>query len=87
MQYMQTALMVIQLIPELVKLVDTVESLIPGSGQGAAKLSLLKQWLETIFARTQQAQRTFEEAWPVLQDVIARIVALKNSLGAYKTSK
>lgn len=70
MQYLQIILTVI----EIVKI---VEKLIPESGQGPSKLTLVRTLLE-------QAIGDISGMWPQIEQLIALFVKLSNAAGAFK---
>jgi hypothetical protein len=70
MQYLQIVLTII----EIVKI---VEKLIPESGQGASKLTLVRQLAE-------QAVGDIGNLWPQLEALITSFVKLSNIAGSFK---
>lgn len=67
----------IQMILAVIEIVKLVEKLIPESGQGANKLSLVRQLAE-------QAVGDVTNVWPTLESVIAAFVKLANLAGTFK---
>lgn len=67
----------IQMILAVIELVKLVEKLIPESGQGANKLTLVRQLAE-------QAVGNVTDIWPQLEAVIAAFVKLANLAGTFK---
>ena len=70
MQYLQIVLTII----EIVKI---VEKLIPESGQGANKITLVRQLAE-------QAVGDITAMWPQIEELIASFVKLSNAAGSFK---
>ena len=70
MQYLQIVLTII----EIVKI---VEKLIPESGQGANKITLVRQLAE-------QAVGDITAMWPQIEELIASFVKLSNVAGSFK---
>ena len=70
MQYLQIVLTII----EIVKI---VEKLIPESGQGTNKLTLVRQLAE-------QAIGDISTMWPQLETLVAAFVKLSNVAGSFK---
>lgn len=70
MQYLQIILTVI----ELVKI---VEKIIPESGQGPSKLTLVRQMVE-------QAAGDISGLWPQIEQIIAAFVKLSNLASSIK---
>ena len=76
---MNTIVMILQLIPALIQAMKAIEDAIPGSGQGEAKLSAIRQILEAVDAGA-------TKYWPQIQAVIGVLVGLFNKTGAFKTA-
>lgn len=81
---------VVSLFPLIVQLVREIEAAFPQGGQGATKLRMVREALESAFSATVEvvddAKDAFSAAWPALERVIGRIVALYNDLGEFKKS-
>ena len=67
----------IQMILAVIEIVKLVEKMIPESGQGANKLTLVRQLAE-------QAIGNVTEIWPQMEAVIAAFVKLANLAGTFK---
>ena len=67
----------IQLVLAVIEIVKLVEKMIPDSGQGANKLTLVRQLAE-------QALGDVSDLWPQLEAVIAAFVKLANIAGTFK---
>lgn len=74
---MKTFLLIVQLIPAIITLVKQIEEVIPTSGQGAAKITAIRQILEVSYDE-------FQDVWPVIEKVIASLVNLFNVTGVFK---
>ena len=70
MQYLQIVLAIIEIV-------KVVEKLIPESGQGASKLSMVRQLAE-------QAMGDIGNLWPQVEVLIAAFVKLSNIAGSFK---
>ncbi len=79
LQAIQAALAIIQvvrqLLPEIIALVGDVETALPASGQGAQKLDIVKNVLQTSLGDLTGFSVTFDALWPTVQAVIAAHVA------------
>ncbi len=75
---MKTFLAILQLVPALIELIKATESAIPGSGNGAAKLSMIRQIMEAAYDG-------ISEMWPVIEKIISAIVGVFNETGAFET--
>ena len=67
----------IQMILAVIELVKLVEKLIPESGQGASKLTLVRQMAE-------QAIGDVSAVWPQMEQVIGVFVKLAKLAGTFK---
>ena len=74
---MKTFLLIVQLIPAVIALLKEIESVIPQSGQGTAKLEAVREILEVTVDG-------FKEIWPALEKVIASLITLFNTTGVFK---
>lgn len=77
---MQVFLQIVQLIPALIALIREIEKVIPQSGQGAAKLTAIRQIIEAAYGG-------LSEIWPVIEKVVAVLVGLFNSTGVFGKSE
>jgi len=77
---MKTLLMVLQIVPLLIEVIRSVDRLIPVGGYGKEKLALVKAMLETAF-------NGITDIWPILEVIIAKVVAIANVTGAFKTDE
>jgi len=73
---MQTVLLVLQLIPAVIKVMQAIEEALPQAGYGAEKLAAVRQMLEVTYSG-------IKEVWPVLEKVIAIFVDLFNQTGVF----
>ena len=71
------ALMIVQLIPAIIEIVQAVEKMLPAGGAGAEKLKMVK---DMLFA----AYSGLENAWPSIEKIIGIIVDFANRLGAFR---
>ena len=69
--------MIFQAIPAIIAAIKAIESAVPGSGQGAAKLDAV---LNIILA----VEAGFTAVLPQLTAVITTLVTLFNKTGAFK---
>ena len=77
---MQVFLTIVKLIPALIALVKEIEAAIPEGGQGAAKLTAVRQIVEAAYDN-------FNEIWPIAEKVVSALVGLFNSAGVFKGGK
>ena len=67
----------LQIILAIIEIVKVVEKLIPESGQGANKLTMVRQLAE-------QAIGDIGSMWPQIETLIAAFVKLSNIAGSFK---
>lgn len=78
MGVLETIRMVITLLPMLIQAIKAVEEALPGAGKGAAKLAIIRGVIES-------ADSAMTNLWPVLENVVAVIVATFNKTGVFST--
>lgn len=83
-KFLQIFVLLSQLFPAVLSFVKTLEDAFPQSGQGAAKLAIIREMLEKAFAAFGDVGVKWAEIWPLLSSLIERVVALANTLGAFK---
>jgi hypothetical protein len=86
MQFIQTARLILTLLPLILEAVKVIEAALPESGRGAEKLALIRAALESAFATAADTVGTFEQIWPALQSTVAAVVGLFNSVGLFRKS-
>jgi hypothetical protein len=84
MQYLQLIKAVLSLLPLLIEVVRAIEAALPDSGQGQAKLSLVRAAVEAGYGAATDAVVSFEKLWPALESTIGAVVSAFNSVGAFK---
>ena len=57
---------------------------LPASGQGAAKLQLIRETLQAGFSTAGDAVAAFEQAWPAIERVVGAVVGLFNRAGVFE---
>lgn len=76
---------ILALLPLLSTFVKNAEDVFAGQpGAGAAKLELVRAFLEAAHAEGSDLLVKFEEVWPFFQAAIAALVNAANSLGLFK---
>lgn len=70
--------------PLAIQFVEQVELLLPESGNGAAKLQMVKTWLKAAYESIEGLSTTFDDVWPTIERLIEALVASLNSLGLFK---
>ena len=74
---MKTILWLAQYLATLIQILKAVEAAIPESGNGAAKLQMVRELLEMV-------DDGIHEMWPSLEKVISVIVKTFNAAGIFK---
>lgn len=80
MQYVQIARLILQLLPLIIAAVRDVEAAYPQSGQGPAKLAMVRGALEAAYQAGSAAEIAFAQLWPALAQIVAATVALDKTL-------
>lgn len=70
--------------PLVNQFVEQAEELLPEGGNGAAKMEMVRQWLQAAYAGFTDLGAKFEDVWPVLQNLISALVSTFNNLGVFK---
>lgn len=68
--------MALELLPAVITAVRTVEEALPQSGQGAAKLALIRGVIESAYDNA-------TEAWPMVEKLITLTVNFFNKTGVF----
>ena len=69
--------LILNVLPLLIALIKSVETVFPEKGQGAVKLALVKEILVSVDA-------SVSAIWPTLETIIAGIVKALNATGIFK---
>lgn len=73
-----------QLFPLILGFIRNLEEAFPQSGQGGAKLEMLRKLLESAFESIGAVGVTWAEIWPRLKVMIDSVVAMYNALGTFR---
>lgn len=84
MQFLTIIKTVLALLPVILETVRAIETALPGSGQGAQKLALVRAAVEAAFGVVKDATTSFDVIWPALEKIVASAVGLFNSNGLFK---
>lgn len=84
MQLVQTLRLILTLLPLIIEAVRAIEAALPDGGKGEAKLALVRQSIEAGYAVATDTAAAFETMWPALEKTVAAVVALFNSVGAFR---
>jgi len=79
----EDAMTIVKLIPVVIAAVKSIEELIPVSGAGKQKMDLVLTTVKDAFDTVTTAWPTIQ---PILEKLIAGIVALANEFGIFKKS-
>lgn len=75
---------VVQLLPIVKTFIMAVEEAVPATGQGAAKIQMVKDMTANAFKAVDTVQATFEQVWPLMQVMVTSLVAMYNATGQFK---
>ena len=80
---LEDAMTIVKLIPVVIAAVKSIEEFIPVSGAGKQKMDLVLNTVKDSFDSITAAWPTIQ---PILEKLIAGIVALANEFGIFKKS-
>lgn len=83
-KFLNILAIVSQLFPLVLSFIRNLEEAFPQSGQGGAKLEMLRKLLESAFESIGQVGVTWAEIWPRLNVMINSVVAMYNALGTFR---
>lgn len=85
---MQKLILILQLYPLIVKVVEANEMALPGPGQGAAKLGLVLQAIAAVFEELPELRNVMPliELQRLVSKVVQVIVVAKNAAGVFRTA-
>lgn len=85
---MEKFLLIIRLlaviVPVLIEAIKAVEAAMPESGLGKQKLEIVRTMVESAYAQMTGVTVAFSEVWPMIERLIAAIVASYNAIGTFK---
>ena len=76
--------LLVELLPTIVSIIKQIEAALPESGQGATKLAMARDMIEGAYKQISDFTIKFDEVWPTIESVIAKLVAAYNALGLFK---
>lgn len=68
--------LIIEALPTVVKMIDVAEAAI-GPGNGAAKLDMVKNTVQTAYTVSGEVESSFGTIWPIFETAIGHVVAAK----------
>jgi hypothetical protein len=77
---MKQILAILQLVPAIIEIIKTVETMFPIPGAGKEKLALVRGILGSTY-------EGLTEIWPTVETIISRVVEFANAVGAFSKSK
>jgi hypothetical protein len=86
MRFLEIVRLIASLLPTLIEIIQAVEEAIPESGKGQDKLAMVRELLEVAHKSTGDLGQSFAEIWPIVAEVIDRIVALFNKTGVFSSA-
>ena len=79
MKWLELAKTLLSLLPAIITAIKAIEEALPATGQGAVKLALIREIIESVSGE-------LTEIWPYVEKVISLVVAWFNKTGVFKTS-
>lgn len=86
MNFLELAKLLLTLLPTIIKVVTAIEQAMPQGSNGAAKLAIVKNTLETAAEYSGQAISIVSEVWNPLEKIITSVVKIFNETGTFKKS-
>jgi len=80
MAWLETAKIIIQLLPLIIQIIDALEDAFPSKGQGSVKLAALKSIVESVYSSANSVTASFDQIWPMLQGTVSALVSAKNAI-------
>lgn len=77
--FMKMLGLVIDALPAVVKMIDVAEAVV-GPGNGATKLAMVKNTVQTAYAVSNDVESSFDSIWPVFESSIGHIVAANKQI-------
>lgn len=74
--FLKILAMIIDALPTVIKMIDIAEVAI-GPGNGAQKLDMVKNTVQTAYTVSGEVESTFGAIWPVFETAIGHVVATK----------
>ena len=78
--------LVLTLLPLLIDTVKAIETAVPATGQGSAKLEMIRSTIEAAYIASGEVAVQFATLWPALQTAVAGVVTVFNNSGLFKKS-
>lgn len=85
MNWLAIAKILLSLLPLIIQGIQSLESAMPGAGQGSAKLDALRGILQAAYTNGQQAEAAFETIWPAIAGAVGNLVSTFNKAGVFKS--
>lgn len=86
MSYLTMLKLVLSLLPLILDAVRAVEAALPAGKHGDAKLEMVRTVIEAGYTAADNPPAAFEEAWPVLERVVAGAVGMFNAVKVFTKS-
>lgn len=77
---------VVQLLPLITQVVQSIEQAMPQGGQGAQKLEMVRATLQAAYTAAGDVTIAFEKVWPAIATTVSGLVAMYNAAGTFKQS-
>lgn len=84
MQFIAIIKAALALLPVIIEAIKALEAAMPESGAGSAKLGVIRATLDAGYEKAADTVGTFDQIWPVLEKMIAAVVAAYNVAGIFK---
>ena len=76
----------LQILPFIIEAIKAIEAAMPSGGNGAEKLGVIKETIQTAMNTADQVETTFDAVWPTISAMTSGVVSLFNAGGLFKKS-
>ena len=82
MKYLTLLRLAFSMLPIIHTAVDQIEDMFPQGGNGAQKLAMVKNIIESAMNMSELGSNAFTTLWPMIASIVADIVALKKKVSS-----
>ena len=83
MKFIQTAKMILSLLPAIIEAIRAIEAVMPEGGKGKEKLAIVKAAVESAAVTADGTMVAFDAVWPAIANTISAIVGVFNATGVF----
>ena len=83
MKFIQTAKMILSLLPAIIEAIRAIEAVMPEGGRGKEKLAIVKAAIDSAAVAADGTMTAVEAVWPAISNTISTIVGVFNATGVF----